>query len=326
MKKILLIQTAFLGDVVLITPLISELKRLYPKAQLDVLVRKGNEGILANNPSVNSVLTWDKKSGKYRQLAKLLRQIRNEKYDEVIGVQRFISNGVLIGLSKAASRVGFSRNPLSFLFTRKVKHTFGDGTHEVERNLSLLSHHNGAQTMLRPNIFPSEVDYNSVKQYQQAPYYCIAPASVWFTKQVPVSKWVELIRLLDASSPIYLLGSPTDSIYCELIQGQCTSYHVENLAGKLSLLQSAALMQHAKRNYVNDSGPLHIASAVNAPVTAFFCSTVPRFGFGPLSETSQVIETHEILACRPCGIHGHKVCPEGHFRCALQLNMSEAAN
>jgi heptosyltransferase-2 len=90
------------------------------------------------------------------------------------------------------------------------------------------------------------------------------------------------------------------------------------LSGKLSLLKSAALMQGAEHNYVNDSGPLHIASAMNASVTAFFCSTVPDFGFGPLSENSTIKQV-EGLDCRPCGLHGHKECPKGHFNCGNKM-------
>ena len=79
--------------------------------------------------------------------------------------------------------------------------------------------------------------------------------------------------------------------------------------------RNSALMKDAQRNYVNDSGPLHISSAMNAPVTAFFLSTVPAFGFGPLSDDSQILDVGE-LYCRPCGLHGFKTCPEGHFKCS----------
>jgi heptosyltransferase-2 len=76
-------------------------------------------------------------------------------------------------------------------------------------------------------------------------------------------------------------------------------------------------MKGAIMNYVNDSAPLHFASAVNAPVTAVFCSTVPAFGFGPLSDVSFVVETDIPLSCRPCGLHGYKACPLGHFNCSI---------
>jgi heptosyltransferase-2 len=93
----------------------------------------------------------------------------------------------------------------------------------------------------------------------------------------------------------------------------------QNLCGKLSFLQSAALMQAAEMNYTNDSAPLHFASAMNSPVTAVFCSTVPAFGFGPLRNNGKAVEIKERLSCRPCGLHGHKTCPEGHFKCAMEI-------
>jgi heptosyltransferase-2 len=98
-----------------------------------------------------------------------------------------------------------------------------------------------------------------------------------------------------------------------------------NLCGQLTFLQSAALMRDAKMNFVNDSAPLHFASSMNAPVTAVFCSTVPKFGFGPLSDDSVIIETHEELSCRSCGIHGHKECPELHFKCSKTISAAKVA-
>ncbi len=94
-----------------------------------------------------------------------------------------------------------------------------------------------------------------------------------------------------------------------------------NLCGKLNILQSAALIRNAKMNYVNDSAPMHIASAMNAPTTAIFCSTIPDFGFGPIASNARIIETKEKLSCRPCGLHGLKRCPEKHFKCSYNIDI-----
>ena len=112
------------------------------------------------------------------------------------------------------------------------------------------------------------------------------------------------------------MGAKGDIPLCEIIKEKTKAQKVEILAGKLSFLESAALMKNARMNFVNDSAPLHFASAMNAPVAAMYCSTVPAFGFGPLSDTSFIFETTEILDCRPCGLHGYKSCPKGHFRCS----------
>jgi len=94
----------------------------------------------------------------------------------------------------------------------------------------------------------------------------------------------------------------------------------------LSFLQSAALMKNAVMSYVNDSAPMHFASAMNAPVTAVYCSTIPGFGYGPLSDDSHIIETIESLSCRPCGLHGHQTCPEKHFKCARSIQTEQLLN
>lgn len=317
-KQFLVIQTAFLGDVILATPVISELARLYPGCGIDVLVRKGNESLLSGNPHVRKVMVLDKKQGKYQSLRRLLREIKSTRYDEVINLHRFASTGLLTAFSGAPSRVGFDKNPLSFMYTRKVKHSL-DGRHETERNLECIAHH-GAARSKRPELFPSEADQASTAPYAAEPYYCLAPASVWFTKQLPVDKWIALGRKL-APRKVYLIGGPSDHALCEQIRAGIGSENCENVAGRFPLLESAALMGGAVRNYVNDSGPMHICSAMNAPVTAFYCSTVPAFGFGPLSEDAEIAETPVELDCRPCGLHGYKACPKGHFRCATTIGL-----
>lgn len=322
MKKFLVIQTAFLGDVILATPVVAELARLYPGAVIDVLVRKGNESLLANHPSVRKVMVFDKKSGKIKSMRKLIKQNRKEKYDEVINLQRFASSGLIAVCSGAASVVGFDKNPLAFLYSRKVSHTM-EGLHEVERNLLCIAHHDGVQRIRRPELFPSEENRKKVASYITAAtegYYCLAPASVWYTKQLPVDKWIELAVILSRTGKrLYFIGGSGDFALCQEIIERAGIENGENLAGKLNLLESAALIEKAKRSYVNDSGPMHICSAMNAPVTAFYCSTIPAFGFGPLSEDAEILETPLPLLCRPCGFHGHRACPKGDFECGYTI-------
>lgn len=323
MKKILIIQTAFIGDVILATPLVEKLKNFYPKAKIDFLLRKGNEALLKDHPKINEVLIWDKQKSKYNSLAKLGRQVRSNKYDLLINLQRFASSGLLTTSSKASIKIGFAKNPFSFAYTQKFPHIIDQEIHEVQRNLSLIEKLTDS-SFQSPVLYPSDADFDKVAPLQQVgAYYCIAPASVWFTKQFPTEKWVELIDKISHDIPIYLLGAPSDLDICAEIQKQSLHGNIRILAGELTFLQSAALMKNARMNFVNDSAPLHIASAVNAPVTSIFCSTIPQFGFGPLSENSRVIETRESLDCRPCGLHGKKACPKGHFKCALTIDTSE---
>ncbi len=319
----LIIQTAFIGDVVLATALVEKLSAHYPEAEIDFLLRKDNEALLEGHPHIRSLLIWDKKKDKYRGLFRLWRQIRANQYDHVINVQRFGATGFMTAFSGANETIGFDKNPFSALFTRSIKHVISTATqplHEVDRNQALIADLTDTKAA-KPKLYPSDRDFEKVASYKVAPYICIAPASVWFTKQYPKEKWISLIDSTDPSLHVFLLGAPSDQpLGEEIINGCASGSRISNLCGKLSLLQSAALQKDALRNLVNDSAPMHFASAMNAAVTAIYCSTIPAFGYGPLSDQKAIVETLVPLSCKPCGLHGHAACPEGHFKCAYTID------
>ena len=321
LKRILIIQTASLGDVILATPLIEKLHHFYPKARIDFLLKYGYEDLLRGHPFLKAVMVWDKTEHKYRHLIELVKIVRANKYDLVVNVQRYASSGLITALSGTKHRVGFSKNPLSLFFSRRVSHRIGksgDNPHEIERNLKLIESFTD-ETIFKPVLYPSKHDFARVSQYKTRKFITVSPASLWFTKQFPKEKWSTFVASVDEDTTIYFLGSNKDKVLCDEIIILSGHTNCLNLAGKLSVLESAALMKDAVMNYTNDSAPLHLASAMNAPVAAIFCSTVPGFGFGPLSEKSYIIQTQEQLKCRPCGIHGFKSCPKQHFRCALGI-------
>jgi heptosyltransferase-2 len=319
-KRFLIIQTAFIGDVILATALVEKLHAFYPEAEIHFLIKKGNEKILAGHPILKKVLLFDKKN-KLRSLFALISTLRKNKYDLVVNVHRHFSSGLLTVLSGAKEKIGFKKNPLSFLFTKKIAHEWDK--HEIERNQQLIAHMSDAKAA-KPKLYPSAGDWHFVKENYPAPYITISPATLWPTKALALESWATLIDSTPSDKKIYLLGSAADEAVCKQLKSICRNQKPVVLAGKLSFLKDAALMAHAEMNYVLDSGPLHISSAMNASVTAVFCSTSPNYGFGPLSDISFIVETREKLSCRPCGAHGHKKCPEGHFRCAaLVLKKSE---
>ena len=322
MNRILIIQTAFLGDVILATGLIESLIKKHPKAKIDFLLRKGNEGLLKDHPKLNKVLVWDKSNKKYSNLRKIAREVRKTEYDLVLNLQRFASSGYMTWNSRAKMKVGFTKNPLSFIYSKKVKHIIGGNKHEVERNFDLLKEV-GDYEIQKPSLYPSDQDFEKIETiFGTKPYVVMAPASVWYTKQMPSEKWVELIRHMESSFNIYLIGGKGDFEHLESIRENAKREQVSNLAGQLNLLESSALISGSNMTYVNDSAPLHIATAMDAPVTAFFCSTIPEFGFGPLSTSRKIVETTEKLDCRPCGLHGKKACPLGHFKCGHGINVT----
>lgn len=321
MRRFLIIQTSFIGDVVLATAIAEKLHRHFSESRIDVVVRNGNEDLFADHPFIHKVWIWEKRKNKFGNLLKLALNIRKQHYHEVINLQRYFSTGLLTVLSGGNITRGFDKNPLSRLFTIRVKHIIeANGTlHETERNQQLIADITG-EAAARPKLYPSAADQKSIAAYTSGPYICCAPASVWFTKQYPAENWVSFISTLPENLRVYLLGARSDAGFADAIFGRSSSQMVVNLCGKLTFLQSAALMQQARMNFVNDSAPLHFASAVNAPVTAIFCSTVPQFGFGPLSDKRYIVQTDVKLDCKPCGIHGYRKCPLGHFKCGYTLH------
>ena len=312
----------------LITALVEQLHQLFPIAGIDLLVRNGNERLFEGHPFLNQVLVWNKQE-KYKSLWSLLRQIRANRYDAVINAQRFAATGFLAAFSGAPIRAGFDKNPWRRFFTHVARHSIEVAPdrhpplHEIDRNQRLIAHWTDAPPP-KPRLYPTKAHQEAVAGYQARPYITIAPTSVWFTKQYPASRFAELLRYL-TDIRVFLLGAKSDLEACEAIARESGHPDIEVLAGKLNFLESVALIQGSRVHIANDSAPLHFASAVNTPQIAIFCSTVPAFGFYPLSDVSYIVEVETDLPCRPCGLHGKKACPEGHFRCAYDISVAHIA-
>lgn len=326
MKRILIIQTASLGDVVLATPVIEKLAAQYPNTKIDFLLKYGYEGIFRRHPKLHFVIVWDKTEKKYANLFELIKIIREKKYDAVINLQRFASSGLITALSGSKIRIGFNKNPLSMFYTKRIKHKIGkdkNNPHETLRNLELIESITDKGIPAPMKLYPLQHDFAMVSQFKTVKYITVAPASLWFTKQFPEDKWIDFASKLDKDIRIYFLGSPKEKELSDRIIKNSGHNNSLNLAGKLTFLESAALMKDAFMNYVNDSAPMHFASAMNAKTAVIYCSTIPEFGFGPLSEDATIIEIKKQLYCRPCGLHGFKSCPEKHFDCAKTIETKQ---
>jgi heptosyltransferase-2 len=320
MKKILIIQTAFIGDTVLATSLVEKLKSYYPDAVVDFLLRKGNEGVLYGNPLVGKVWVWIKKQNKYKNLMALLKNIRRERYDLVINAQRYAATGLLTAFSGAKETRGFQSNPLSFLFSKRFHYSIDKDRvmHETNR-LHVLIRDLTDELPAKPRIYPGKEDEAKAALYKTGPYVTLTPSSAWFTKQLPFQKWVAFMDAFDRRYRLILLGGKDNITEAEALCKASNNPNTLMLAGAMNFTESAALMRDAEMNYVHDSAPLHFCSAINAPVTAIFCSTVPEFGFTPLSDKSYIVQYEDALSCRPCGFHGRKSCPKNHFKCGFGI-------
>lgn len=329
-KTILIIQTAFIGDTILASQFARAVKDQYPNSRIHFFLRKGNESVIQGLPTIEKVWVWDKTGGKTKNLFKLILELRKIRFDMVFNLHRHFNSGLVSALMKSAFKAGFSQNPLSFFYTHKVNHLIPHKSmsgvwHEVQRNLQLLQKSEPTlqiadnSKIYKPELPLQEKHFAKVAPHVEGDYFVVAPASVWFTKAWSEHKYRELTQELAKRGKVLFIGGPTDKDLCDRIRKDIPN--TDNLCGQLNLLDSAALMKKAKRVFVNDSAPLHLASCVNAKTTAIFCSTVQEFGYTPLADDSVVVDVGNELSCRPCGLHGYKECPLGHFKCAEDIDV-----
>lgn len=323
MARHLVVQPAFLGDAVLALPLMGRLKAHFSSAEIHALVRTDVAPLLEGHPWITHLWTWDKT---WRGWLSVLKHLRRYRWEGVWVVQRFFRSGLLGRLLPASLYVTYDKNPLSWLYDRRAAHHLGDSTHEVDRVLALAAAAGLApERPPLPWLFPSKATQQTVASWSaRKPYLLLSPTSRWPTKEAPFSLWQAFLQQVPPFYTIYLTGLAADRPRLESLTQAHPGAH--NLAGALSLPELAALAQGAARIYTVDSALTHLASALGRPATTVFCSTVPAFGFGPLAPGSTLVETHEILPCRPCSLHGKKSCPLGHFACGHTLQVQDLLN
>ena len=327
-KNILVVQTAFLGDVILTLPLVRQLTKSYSSAGIDVVVVPRAAGLLAAHPDIRSVIVFDKRGEDrgIRGLYRLAKSLRSAGYDLAFIPHRSLRSAVLAWLASVPRRIGFDRSAGSFLFTKKVR--YNDALHEVDRNLSLLT--GVSIEPLRkemPRLFPSDQDRSVVDEIIASrgikpddAIIAIAPGSVWNTKRWLKEGFRELAHRLSADRCyVAVIGGEQDRALCDEICAGGDS-RVFPAAGTLSLLQSAELIRRCALIVSNDSAPVHLAMAMDTPVVAIFGPTIPEFGFAPYGPADVVVQTSGLI-CKPCSIHGGDTCPVGTFECMKSISV-----
>jgi len=316
-KKILIIQTAFLGDVILTLPMAQVLKRENPECEIDFLCIPSTEILFKHNSLVNKVIVYDKK-GK-DSFSRIKNEIKNN-YDVVISPHRSARSALLAFFSKARKRITFDKSSLNFLYTDKIKYL--QGIHEIQRNLILLKPLGiNEENIIKPELFLSEEEKHKIDSLlkeeiiESEKLIALAPGSVWFTKRYPKEKFMEILNLLSKENvKVFLIGGKDDIELGNYLMSDTKSANVINMIGKLNVLESAELIKRCDVLITNDSAPLHIANSVGTKVISMFGATVPQFGFFPYGKDDVILET-EGLKCRPCAIHGGNKCPIGTFIC-----------
>ncbi len=317
----LVVQTSFIGDVVLTTPLIAHLAQ---NGWVDVVTTPGGAAALANSPHVRHLVAYDKR-GRDRGPRGFVRLARTVRVRDA-GAVAYLAQGSLRSAALAAlagyrQRVGFDTSGGRLLYNRLAR--FGHDRHHAERLLRLALGDDASidPSALRPRLYPGVLERQAVNALLESapnesrPLLALAPGSIWATKRWPY--YAELAHALRPRARTVIVGSADDTPLAREIV-QATAGDAIDATGRLTLLGSAELIGRCRALITNDSAPLHLASAMNTPTVAIFGPTVPAFGFGPLADAAAVAE-HPTLACRPCHPHGPRVCPLGHWRCMRDL-------
>ena len=324
--SILVIQTAFVGDLVLSTPLFEAARTRLGADRVVAVVRPEAANLLRNNPHVDDIVVYDKKGGQKGPLELLLlaRRLRGAAFDAALIPHRSFRSALLGYLAGVPVRVGFDRSAGKRLLTERVPYRT---VHEVERNLALFASWEVDTKGIRPALYPDDADRKRVDALVREsgispsePLFGVSPGSVWATKRWLPGRYAELIRRL-ADTYGYrsvLFGGSDDRPLCTGISAESGAEPV-NAAGRLTLLQSAALAARCAAVVSNDTGMGHVAAAMNVPVVAVFGPTVPAFGFSPYGPGHQVVETS--LDCRPCSSHGGERCPIGTHDCMRAITV-----
>lgn len=310
----LVIQTAFLGDVVLTTPLLGELARRH--GPVDVVTTPGAVQLLESHPAVRRVIRHDKRGAArgLRGIIALAAELRGTGYRRAYLPHRSWRSGLVALLAGIPERIGFADAPGRWCYTTRVPRP-REG-HETARLLALA----GIAGARRPTLGLTTADRAHAAAWLETGgvpdgFVALAPGSIWGTKRW--GKFAELAATLDR--PVVVLGGPEDRELGERVVAAARG-PARNAAGVLPIRASAAVLERASVLVSNDSLPLHLAQAVGTPVVAIFGPTVPAFGFGPQGEQDRIVEL-EGLPCRPCSMHGPARCPLGHHRCMQDLDV-----
>ena len=319
--KILLVQTSFLGDTILSTPVISGIKRIYPASELWVMTTPLSAHLVKRDPLLSGVIEYDKRNQE-SGLAGLLRmaqKLRAMQFDRVYSLHRSYRTSLLLWLARIPRRIGCQDARFAGLYHETRARDFS--AHDVLRNLSILTGERDLASFDQEmRLFAPRADAINPKLRQQiaeaAPYAVIAPGSVWKTKMWFSEGFRSVAAYLRQQGyQVVLTGAAADETACRTVS---RDLDLINLAGKSDISETMYVVRHADLVVCNDSMTLHMASAFKIPNVAVFCATSPKFGYGPWKNRAVVVEKQD-LACKPCRPHGSMLCPEGTDACMNEL-------
>ncbi len=308
-NKVLIIRLSSLGDVLLTSPVVRALKNLKPSIEIHQLVKSEYADAVKLNPKIEKIYTWNKKDSK----KEFKLSLKKENYDAVIDLQNNIrSRGITSGL--AAKIYRFHKPSIKKMLLVKFKWNKFEAVKSIpqlyaENIDNLTLDEKGLELHLSEEI--------ESKLAKGKKYAGFCPGSRHFTKMWPKEYFISLIKEINefGFTPV-LLGGKDDRETCAFIAGKTGALDHSN---NDDLFQTAADMKMCNFVLCNDSGLMHVASALNVPLIAIFGSTVKEFGFRPYRCKNLVLENNS-LNCRPCSHIGRDSCPKKHFKCMIDID------
>jgi ADP-heptose:LPS heptosyltransferase len=321
-KKILVIRLSSLGDVLLTTPLLRSIKENYPGAEIHYLTKGGFSAVIQYNPNISRVIKADNDID-FAGLRKLKKEIKAEGYDLIIDAHNNLRSFYLRLFLNPAKYVFKKYSFRKFLLV-KLKINLMKGLPPItERYCRIIPQNKFIYT--QPEIFTdddSELRDEKLLGELNLPMdkkiICIALSSNHFTKTYPAEYYSELINKFDTGKFTFLLvGKGKDRVNIDLIKSH-TGKNVIDLYDKLDIMELSELIKGCSLFISGDTGPMHIAEAVNANLIMLAGSSVREFGFYPQNNKSIVLENNN-LKCRPCSHIGRSECPLVHFKCMKEI-------
>ncbi len=327
--RFLIIRLSSIGDIVLTTPLVRCLRRQFPDATIDFLLKPAFASVLQANPYIDNILLYTPEEGNF------LPQLKAQNYTHIIDLHHNLRT---LRLKQALDIHSTSFPKLNIekwlVVNFKWKRLLPD-TSIVERyfeTVAPIGVKNDGEGL--DYHIPKEMETNQddIPMSHWAGYVACVLGGSKATKQLPVSQWIAFAKL--CPFPIIMLGGPGDQEAAEKVAAAIPQDRVYNACGKFKLHESADLVKKARVVVSNDTGLMHIAAAFQKPIVSLWGNTIPEFGMYPyygannlhtrVASKLKIVEDNT-LSCRPCSKIGFEACPKKHFKCMHTLSMDEVA-
>jgi heptosyltransferase-2 len=329
LQKILIIRMSSIGDIILTSPLIRQLRQKYPEARIDYLIRKEYTDLVRYNPHLSNNIELDVRQGR-AELKALREKIRHEKYDLILDLHRNLRSTYLRSFTGHSPLLKIRKNQILRFLLVKFKINlyakfYGHPLSVAEKYLRAAAPLGLTTDDMRLEVhLPEEVAEKGKTIWRELTaqnfQIIMAPGAKHFTKRWPPEYYTELIHRIYKKFGwrTLLVGGPDEVDVIKEIQLQAGNETQRSLAGKISLLETFAIIQQAPFFISNDSGLMHAAAAFQKPQIAIFGSTVKELGFSPVNPNAILVENHA-LKCRPCSHIGRTACPLTHFKCMRKV-------